>query len=83
MNASFEERRAIIDALIIYLEDNLHLCGHDSSIIALIWDGSSSSLNPIGPECHKRGALAIYHLLLDRWLPIIEFVPKFTAFCRK
>ncbi|KAL5518587.1 hypothetical protein ACEPAH_270 [Sanghuangporus vaninii] len=72
MGASPEEREAVIDALVIYLENNLAVPGQKHLGAELAWNGSSNSLNPVDFESRKRGALAVCHLLFDRWLPIID-----------
>ncbi|KAL5495654.1 hypothetical protein ACEPAI_1117 [Sanghuangporus weigelae] len=72
VGASPEERETVINSLIAYLDNNLVVSGHEHLGAELAWNGSSSSLNPVDSESRKRGALAVCHLLFDRWLPIID-----------
>ncbi|KAJ6574877.1 Urb2/Npa2 family-domain-containing protein [Mycena capillaripes] len=58
-----ERTRDAMDRLLAYLESN-------SSALETSWSGASSSLT-FGLEGKEESVLAILHMLIDRWLPVI------------
>ncbi|KAH8120637.1 hypothetical protein DFH11DRAFT_1685876 [Phellopilus nigrolimitatus] len=75
-----EEQDAIIEAMLNYLYTNFGVADASSKGFKQIerdaahmkWNASSSSLDFSEPGGHGRGALTVWHLVLDRWLPIID-----------
>ncbi|EJD04377.1 uncharacterized protein FOMMEDRAFT_155506 [Fomitiporia mediterranea MF3/22] len=75
--ATPDERDMLIEALLAYLMTNLgsfDSMDNSDNHSQTVWDASVGSLDLLESGGHTRGALAVWHLLLDRWLPITDEV---------
>lgn len=45
------------------------------------WSGQAHHLTKIGPD-RAECALAILHMIFERWLPVIELVTQFISYIR-
>lgn len=69
-----EERSSIIDAMLDYLL--LHTNPDSTSLpyhFERSWNGSSGTLSILESGSAYRSALTVLHLVLDRWLLVIEY----------
>ncbi|KAI5119926.1 hypothetical protein M0805_000891 [Coniferiporia weirii] len=72
---SVDEQDVIVRAMLDYLKKGFCVSDEGNTEVdasRATWNGSSSSLDFSEPGSLQRGALAIWHLILDRWLPIID-----------